>query len=161
MLVDRAARLEAQHRDEEIVLAHEHPAFDADAPVVRQRGPVGPWPGPDLGLHARMLRPRPSETRRQIRRTLRSTEVGRGGRVLILVALLRTRTRAMVGFMATATVVLAAVLLTYPNGGPSWCTPSTAQQATVTTPDQTTGYDSRFEDVGPVTDASAAGPTDC
>ena len=66
----------------------------------------------------------------------------------------------MVGFMATATVVLAAVLLTYPNGGPS-CTPSTAQQATVTTPDQTTGYDSRFEDVGPVTDASAAGPTHC
>ena len=30
----------------------------------------------------------------------------------------------------------------------------------MTTPDQTTGDDSLFEDVGPVTDASAAGPTD-
>jgi cytochrome bd-type quinol oxidase subunit 2 len=59
--------------------------------------------------------------------------------LLVLVSLLRSRTRAMVGFMAAATIVLAAVLITYPNSSPP-CTPTEAQgQAQSTASDQDLG----------------------
>jgi cytochrome bd-type quinol oxidase subunit 2 len=78
--------------------------------------------------------------------------------LLVLIALLRSRTRAMVGFMAAATIVLAAVLATYPNGGPS-CQPTSAQADTTTIPQDDTGSDI-FEDVS-TTPIGSASTADC
>jgi cytochrome bd-type quinol oxidase subunit 2 len=79
--------------------------------------------------------------------------------LLILIVLLRGRTRAMVGFLAAATVVLAAVLVTYPDGGPS-CTPTEAQpQGQATTSADESGAGDIFETVDDT--ATNAAATDC
>jgi hypothetical protein len=46
--------------------------------------------------------------------------------VLFVISLIRTRSRGMVALTAAATVLLAAVLLTYPDGGVA-CTPGAAE----------------------------------
>jgi cytochrome bd-type quinol oxidase subunit 2 len=78
--------------------------------------------------------------------------------ILVLIALLRSRTRAMVGFMAAATIVLVAVLATYPSGGPS-CQPTSAQADTPTIPQDDTGSDI-FEDAS-TTPIGSAPTADC
>jgi len=78
--------------------------------------------------------------------------------ILAVLALLRSRTRAMVGFTAAATIVLAAVLVTYPSGGAS-CEPTTAQQESTTIPQDDTGQDI-FEDVS-TTPIGSAAASDC
>ena len=74
---------------------------------------------------------------------------------LILVVSPRARTRVMIGFMAAATVIPGAVLVTYPDSGAS-CRPTSAQGSASTSDQAIEGVLVDEADTPPPTDTAAA-----